>query len=434
MLSTAAVVVAAPASTAQASVSLPLALLANHCTIPATLHPPAPAASPPAAPHSFPLPAAMQTTLARAANATSRSALLAAAGAAPVTLASANSYSHGKRQSTLGAYLTGRDMDPVTPDRLATDTWYLFGDTYTGAFAQILEGAQYSLPFVPPDHEPLAALGVGGGWSGVGFHTHGPAVAHNLHGRKRWFVSPPSAGNSPPCFDPAQHHLQWVLKHDAAVSIPVLVPETAACEEGGDFGADVERDGLLVTWSPAQGAAWASVAAEEAAATAMCQAAHACAAPVHEVSHPVSACPSTLRSNCSCGGSPARSVTVDWKWAQLSDVLGGAELQAALLEGVAAWHAGGVGDPRPTPAALDGLLRCLARGTGACAEQAKKLASEVKEASPGACQVNLVQSCTLGPEQGLYVPGHWWHATLNVQPFNAFVSTFTREPAQLDEL
>jgi hypothetical protein len=36
-------------------------------------------------------------------------------------------------------------------------------------------------------------------------------------------------------------------------------------------------------------------------------------------------------------------------------------------------------------------------------------------------------SCELGPGQVLYIPPSWWHATLNSQQYNTFVSTFTRE-------
>jgi hypothetical protein len=38
-----------------------------------------------------------------------------------------------------------------------------------------------------------------------------------------------------------------------------------------------------------------------------------------------------------------------------------------------------------------------------------------------------VLECTLQPGELIYVPAHWWHATLNLGPYCAFVSVFTRE-------
>ena len=35
--------------------------------------------------------------------------------------------------------------------------------------------------------------------------------------------------------------------------------------------------------------------------------------------------------------------------------------------------------------------------------------------------------CTAGPGEVLYIPPFWWHATLNLDAYNAFVSTFTQE-------
>jgi len=38
-----------------------------------------------------------------------------------------------------------------------------------------------------------------------------------------------------------------------------------------------------------------------------------------------------------------------------------------------------------------------------------------------------VLGCTLLPSEILYIPNDWWHATLNLDPYTAFLSTFTRE-------
>lgn len=35
--------------------------------------------------------------------------------------------------------------------------------------------------------------------------------------------------------------------------------------------------------------------------------------------------------------------------------------------------------------------------------------------------------CTLSPGELLYFPDHWWHATINLDVYTVFVSTFTQE-------
>jgi hypothetical protein len=35
--------------------------------------------------------------------------------------------------------------------------------------------------------------------------------------------------------------------------------------------------------------------------------------------------------------------------------------------------------------------------------------------------------CTIGPGEVLYFPDRWWHATINWNPYTAFVSTFASE-------
>ena len=40
---------------------------------------------------------------------------------------------------------------------------------------------------------------------------------------------------------------------------------------------------------------------------------------------------------------------------------------------------------------------------------------------------DAILQCTLVAGEVIYIPPHWWHATLNLAKFNAFVSTFTQE-------
>lgn len=40
---------------------------------------------------------------------------------------------------------------------------------------------------------------------------------------------------------------------------------------------------------------------------------------------------------------------------------------------------------------------------------------------------NRPLECTLNPGDIIYFPNMWWHATINLDPYSAFVSTFTQE-------
>ena len=41
--------------------------------------------------------------------------------------------------------------------------------------------------------------------------------------------------------------------------------------------------------------------------------------------------------------------------------------------------------------------------------------------------VTLPYECTLGPREMIYFPDGWYHATINLSPYTAFISTFTTE-------
>jgi hypothetical protein len=45
-------------------------------------------------------------------------------------------------------------------------------------------------------------------------------------------------------------------------------------------------------------------------------------------------------------------------------------------------------------------------------------------------QPQSMLSCMLRPGHVLYIPPHWWHATLNVRGYNFFTSYFIQEAAQ----
>ncbi|KAJ1456850.1 hypothetical protein M885DRAFT_439005 [Pelagophyceae sp. CCMP2097] len=156
----------------------------------------------------------------RLIGATTLDALLAAHGGANVSLTSANSYSANSRTTSLADYLLKDVRAHRNGAKLASDVWYLFGPQQ-GALGKLVSA--YETPkcagsWCAPEQCALS-FGVGGESSGVSFHTHGPAFAEALHGRKRWLLLPPSAA-PPPGHDANRTTADWVKK-----VLPNLSPE-----------------------------------------------------------------------------------------------------------------------------------------------------------------------------------------------------------------
>lgn len=160
--------------------------------------------------------------------ASSLPSLYSSTGGTLVLLASSNSYSHDKRKVSLGEYLTGQEYMGCTlaqsvdatsaslptsawscptghgPSRLATETWYMFGDSIGDEWEDLT--ALYALPGDTGQDEGLPVFGVAGQYSGVAFHTHGAAWAEVLEGSKRWWLAPPALK---PVFQGDQHQRDW---------------------------------------------------------------------------------------------------------------------------------------------------------------------------------------------------------------------------------
>ena len=127
-----------------------------------------------------------------------------------VVLASSNSFSALKRETTLAEHLE-TSLLPQDLQAAANATWYLFGDTPPAPFAPLL-AAYAPLPMDAAGDDPLVAWGIGGRGSGVSFHTHGAAMAETVRGIKRWYLSPPHLR---PPFNPDQSQLTWALTREA---------------------------------------------------------------------------------------------------------------------------------------------------------------------------------------------------------------------------
>jgi hypothetical protein len=126
-------------------------------------------------------------------------------GSIPVVLSSSNTYSHDKIRMTLSEYINTFDN---TNNIYANESFYLFGNNHGGVW-KLFEDI-YELP--PCKHCRTAGAittGLGGQYSGVSFHYHGPGFSEVIKGSKAFFLYHPNADlkNS---FDPNITQAQWV--------------------------------------------------------------------------------------------------------------------------------------------------------------------------------------------------------------------------------
>jgi Cupin-like domain len=128
-----------------------------------------------------------------------------------VTLSSSNAVSEHRRTITLENYLNEilAGGAETTPDQLANETWYLFGETYTEEWQRLLR--HYTLPLCRTCRSELVALsfGIGNRGSGVQWHVHGPGFSEALLGRKHWVLYPPSTVTVPR-YHKDQSSRQWM--------------------------------------------------------------------------------------------------------------------------------------------------------------------------------------------------------------------------------
>eukprot|EP00040_Diaphanoeca_grandis_P008043 m.43575 g.43575 ORF g.43575 m.43575 type:complete len:332 (-) comp19411_c0_seq1:349-1344(-) len=124
-----------------------------------------------------------------------------------VVLSSANTHSYDKRKVEFKKYVEESVSAPISMDNKAGETWYMFGDNKYDSWTNFTE--HYHRPPFNYDREPFFSFGVAASGSGVPFHTHGAVFAEVVHGRKRWFVTPP---NQKPHFDTETTSLIWTKR------------------------------------------------------------------------------------------------------------------------------------------------------------------------------------------------------------------------------
>lgn len=128
----------------------------------------------------------------RARHATTKRELLRTHGDKVVTLSSLESYpfTHERRQR-LRTFLAA--MDNATADAYAKDLRFHFRSDL--GVSDVYTRPKYADAVVrndPRNFRLAHQLALGGEGSGLGFHWHNDVFAETLHGRRRWFVYPPT--------------------------------------------------------------------------------------------------------------------------------------------------------------------------------------------------------------------------------------------------
>lgn len=164
----------------------------------------------------------------------SREKLLQNYGDTVVELTSSNTYSHGKRKMTLSDYIQST-VDISSQN--ANETFYLFGNNYEGIWKQITDN--YQIPWCSYcDTAGAKTVGLGGHFSGVSFHWHGPGFSEVLIGKKRWFLYPAELTQLiTSTFSPNQTVAEWVkLYYD-----PLFSSERTVRSSNSALGACTEE-------------------------------------------------------------------------------------------------------------------------------------------------------------------------------------------------
>lgn len=158
-----------------------------------------------------------------------------------VILSSSNSYSHGKVNMLLGDYLnlienqfnnnkeneiqvkkelkegeiheeeiinTNNNKNNIIQQNKSNETYYLFGNNDNIAFKYF--ESLYEIPPCDNCREAGAVtIGIGGQYSGVSFHYHGPGFSEVIHGSKKFFLFPPDVPLHSYQFHPNMTMQQW---------------------------------------------------------------------------------------------------------------------------------------------------------------------------------------------------------------------------------
>ncbi|XP_068276182.1 jmjC domain-containing protein 8 isoform X4 [Nyctibius grandis] len=144
-----------------------------------------------------------------------REKLLAAFGALPVRLSTANTYSYRKVDVPFQEYVE-QLLTPQDPARLGNDTLYFFGDNNLTEWGPLFQ-RYVPPPFRIPGTSPAYSFGVAGSGSGVPFHWHGPGYSEVIFGRKTTLAW---LHRTYPALPPAERPLECTLRPGEVLYFP----------------------------------------------------------------------------------------------------------------------------------------------------------------------------------------------------------------------
>jgi hypothetical protein len=293
-----------------------------------------------------------------------------------------------------------RDPGPLGSDdsasckRKSNESFYLFGGNFGGVWDSMRDA--YRLPpCLVCSQCGAVTIGIGGHLSGVSFHHHGPGFSEVIEGSKRWFLFPPpsllplplsllptSPDQSPDPDSDSDHDMGTDTDtHEGQCTIDGLINKRS--RPGVDAGGRESRSRVREMFDPNM--------------------------TVHEwveqiypsyVTHHIPFSTSIESAVSLDGPRTGPGVEQEQKNSSKSEMVtcvGGEGLSVDK-------HSGTYSDSDSDSNRSRGRGRGRERGR--------------VEHSGG------LQECTTGPGEMLYFPAQWMHATLNMSPYNVFVSLF----------
>lgn len=352
------------------------------------------------------------------------------AGDSEVKLTSSNTYSSGLKAMTLKEYISytvsessrwdrasasasaqcdaARSTGPLGSDdsasckRKSNESFYLFGGNFGGVWDSMRDA--YRLPpCLVCAQCGAVTIGIGGHLSGVSFHHHGPGFSEVIEGSKRWFLFPPPSLLPLPLLptspdqssDPDSDHDMDTYTdtdidtdahmdtHEGQCTIDGLISKRS--RPGVDAGTRETRSRVREMFDPNM--------------------------TVHEWVEQIYPSYVTHTHHIPSSTAVESAVSLDGPRTEPGVEQGQSNSSKCEMETCVGGEGMSVDRHSDTYSDSD---RDSNRGRGRDRGRDRGRV----EHSGG------LQECTTGPGEMLYFPAQWMHATLNMSPYNVFVSLF----------
>lgn len=255
--------------------------------------------------------------------------------------------------------------------RKSNESFYLFGGNYGGVW-DVMRDAYKLPPCLVCAQCGAVTIGLGGHLSGVSFHHHGPGFSEVIEGSKRWFLFPPPSLlplplPSPSPLLPPPEDQSLIQDLDLELDLDLEQEQDQCTLDGCDSNSNRKSSRGGVGKSKTR-----SIGREMFDPNMT----------VHEWVELIYPSYATQYITTT---STSSSISADTEMS----VEGDSNLDINIDKG-----------------RYDGRGRGGGRGEG------------------GVVHSGGLQECTTGPGEMLYFPAKWVHATLNMSPYNVFVSLF----------